>query len=38
VQKDPNFKIMKREFALVMTEVPVHPGAQKYFREAGILK
>jgi TRAP transporter TAXI family solute receptor len=38
VQKDPNFKIMKREFALVMTDVPVHPGAQKYFREAGILK
>jgi TRAP transporter TAXI family solute receptor len=38
VQKDPNFKIMKREFALVITEVPIHPGAQKYFREAGLLK
>ena len=38
VQKDPNFKIMKREFALVMTEVPLHPGAQRYFKEVGILK
>ena len=38
VQKDPNFKIMKKDFALVMTEVPLHPGAQRYFKEVGILK
>jgi hypothetical protein len=38
VQKDPNFKIMKKEYALVMTEVPLHPGAQRYFKEVGILK
>ena len=38
VQKDPNFKIMKKEYALVKTEVPVHPGAQRYFKEVGILK
>ncbi len=38
VQKDPNFKIMKKEYAVVKTEVPLHPGAQRYFQEAGILK
>ena len=38
VQKEMSFKIMKKEYALIMTGVPLHPGAQKYFKEAGILK
>ena len=38
VQKDLSFKIMKKEYALIMTGVPLHPGAQKYFKEVGILK
>ncbi len=38
VRKDPNFKIMKKEYAVVKTEVPLHPGAQRYFKEAGLLK
>jgi len=38
VQKDPNFKILKREYALVMSGMPLHPGAQRYFKEVGMLK
>lgn len=38
VQKDLSFKIMKKEYALIMTGVPLHPGAQRYFKEVGILK
>ena len=38
VQKEMSFKIMKKEYALIMTGVPLHPGAQKYFKEVGIMK
>ncbi len=38
VQKDVSFKIMKKEYALIMTGVPLHPGAQKDFKEVGIVK
>lgn len=38
VRKDPSFKVMKKEYALITSGVPLHPGAQKYFKEVGILK
>ncbi|MBI5966621.1 MAG: C4-dicarboxylate ABC transporter substrate-binding protein, partial [Deltaproteobacteria bacterium] len=38
VQKDPSFKILKKEYALVMSEMPLHPGARRYFKEVGMLK
>lgn len=38
LQADPSFKDLKPEYAIGGQAVPLHPGAQKYFKEAGILK
>ena len=38
IQAHPSYKELTEETVLKGVRVPLHPGAEQYWREAGILK
>lgn len=38
LQEEPSFKNLKLDYAVSEGPVPLHPGAQKYFKEVGLIK